>query len=71
MSGGALEIEGEWTATTAGGCPKHASWAANPQFPFELMKSAPISVLLSQPDSLKNEPNTKETNIRKGRKRKT
>ena len=32
MSGGALEIEGEWTATTAGGCPKHASWVRNPQY---------------------------------------
>ena len=28
-------IDGEWTSTTAGGCPKHASWVRNPQYQLQ------------------------------------
>ena len=28
-------IAGEWTTTTSGGCPKHASWVCNPQYQLQ------------------------------------
>ena len=28
-------IDGKWTSTTAGGCPKHASWVRNPQYQLQ------------------------------------
>ena len=28
-------IDGEWTTTTSGGCPKHASWVCNPQYQLQ------------------------------------
>ena len=32
MSDAGLVQRGAWTAETAGGCPKYASWTTNPQF---------------------------------------
>ena len=35
MSRANSTIDGEWTSTTAGGCPKHASWVHNPQYQLQ------------------------------------
>ena len=41
--------QGEWTTETAGGCPKHPSWATNPQFQiFPAVEGASYTLLLQQ-----------------------
>ena len=41
--------QGEWTTTTAGGCPKHPSWTVNPQFQIvPTVEGASYTLLLQQ-----------------------
>ena len=41
--------QGEWTTETAGGCPKHPSWATNPQFQiFPTVEGASYTLQLQQ-----------------------
>jgi len=41
--------QGEWTTETAGGCPKHPSWATNPQFQiFPAVEGTSYTLLLQQ-----------------------
>ena len=47
-------IDGEWTTTTSGGCPKQASWVRNPQYqlqPTVLGASYTLELTQLEPDS--------------------
>ncbi len=44
-----MQLSGEWHAGTAGGCPKHPSWTANPQYLIQpTVEGATYRLLLQQ-----------------------
>ena len=39
-------IGSSWTQASSGGCPKHPTWPANPQFVLEVQADGPVNISL-------------------------